>query len=282
MMWRRKNFPAAMLLSSGIVLRKLDIAAETVKTGCRILFFSDTHFRYSLLHNRCSGTPLKEWFGIDKIGEALVQSVEEISPDILIFGGDLVSHTILYPEAFQILSRMKAPVKLAVFGNWEFKTRSWLPLSVLERCFSDAGFQLLKNESVMIDGIQFSGVEDFRFGKPVIPAADPDAAFRCLISHNPDTIGKSSKEILSGYDLALCGHTHGGQIRLPLFGAMLTSSVYWKRFEYGLCRHPEKPPVAITAGIGGTFIMNRLFCPPEMLLVSLIQRKSEFLVNGAH
>ena len=52
-----------------------------------------------------------------------------------------------------------------------------------------------------------------------------------------------------------------------------------KRFESGLCRHPEKPPVAVTAGIGGTFIMNRLFCPPEMLLVSLIQRKSEFLVN---
>ena len=274
MMWRRKNFPAAMLLSSGIVLRKLDIAAETAKTGCRILFFSDTHFRYSLLHNRCSGTPLKEWFGIDKIGEALVQSVEEISPDILIFGGDLVSHTILYPEAFQILSRMKAPVKLAVFGNWEFKTCSWLPLDVVGRCFRDAGFQLLQNESVTIDGIQFSGVEDFRFGTPVIPAADPGAAFRFLISHNPDTIGKSSPEELSGYDLALCGHTHGGQIRLPLFGAVLTSSVYWKRFEYGLCRHPEKPPVAVTAGIGGTFIMNRIFCPPEMLLISLIAEKN--------
>ncbi|MBQ9771507.1 MAG: metallophosphoesterase [Lentisphaeria bacterium] len=269
MMWRRKKFPAAVLLSSGIVLRMLDIAAEADAAGCRILFFSDTHFRYSLLRNRCSCSPLKEWSGAGVIGDALIRSVEEVAPDVLIFGGDLVSHTVLYPEAFRILSQLNAPVKLAVCGNWERKTRSWLPAGMIERGFRDAGFQLLQNETVTVNGVQFSGVEDFRYGRPVIPAANPDAAFRCLISHNPDMIGKTAAEALSGYHLALSGHTHGGQIRLPLFGAVLTSSVYWKRFEYGLCTHPEKLPVVVSAGIGGTFIMNRLFCPPEMLLVSL-------------
>ncbi|MBE6405395.1 MAG: hypothetical protein E7040_05180 [Lentisphaerae bacterium] len=268
-MWRRKQFPAASLLSSGLFLRKLDIAADDRATGCRILFFSDTHFRYNLLRNRCSGSPLKAWFGIDKIGEALIRSVEEVSPDVLIFGGDLVSHTVLYPEAFQILARLKAPVKLAVFGNWERKTHAWLPSAKIEQGFRDAGFRFLLNDTVTIGGIQFSGVEDFRYGNPVIPAADPDAAFRCLISHNPDVIGTASPEELSGYHLALCGHTHGGQIRLPLFGAVLTSSIYWKRFEYGLCCHPGKPPVAVTAGVGGTFIMNRFCCPPEMLLIQI-------------
>ena len=269
MIWRRKKFPAAGLLSSGIVLRKLDFAATAPAAGCRILLFSDTHFRSNTIRNTCSVSPLKEWCGTDQIGETLIRSVNEIAPDVLIFGGDLVGHTVYYPAAFEILSKMNAPVKLAVYGNWERKTRSWLPSVPVEAGFRKAGFQLLFNRSVMFRGIQFSGVEDFRFDSPSIPEIEPDAKFRCLISHNPDVIGKSSAEQLSGYDLALCGHTHGGQIRIPFFGALRTSSVYWKRFEYGLCTHPEKPVVAVTSGIGATFIMKRFRCPPEMLLITL-------------
>ena len=188
---------------------------------------------------------------------------------MLIFGGDLVSHTTLYPAAFEILSQMKASLKLAVFGNWERKTRKWLPSAAVEQGFRNAGFRLLSNDSLSYKGIQFSGVEDFRFGSPKIPKADPNAKFRCLISHNPDVIGKSSAGELNGYQLALCGHTHGGQIRLPLFGAVRTSSVYWKRFEYGLCSFPGKPLVAVSSGIGATYIMKRFRCPPEMLLIDL-------------
>lgn len=269
MMWRRQTFPAAGLLSSGIVLRSLDIAAKAPAAGCRILFFSDTHFRADRVRNRFSISPLKSWKGVDTIGQALIRSVEETAPDVLIFGGDLVSHTVLYPEAFEILSAMNVPFKLAVFGNWELKTRKWLPSAAVEQGFRNAGFRLLINQSVTIRGIQFSGVDDFRLGAPAIPEIDPDAAFHCLISHNPDVIGKHSAGSLEGYDLALSGHTHGGQIRIPGFGAVRTSSIYWKRFEHGISRHPEKPPVAVSAGIGATYILNRFRCPPEMLLIHL-------------
>ena len=186
MIWRRKKFPAAGLLSSGIVLRELDFAATAPAAGCRILFFSDTHFRSNTVRNTCSVSPLKEWCGTDQIGETLIRSVNEIAPDVLIFGGDLVGHTVHYPAAFEILSKMNAPVKLAVYGNWERKTRSWLPSAPVEAGFRKAGFQLLFNRSVMFRGIQFSGVEDFRFDSPTIPEIEPDAKFRCLISHNPD------------------------------------------------------------------------------------------------
>ena len=207
---------------------------------------------------------------MEQIGEALIKAVEECAPDVLIFGGDLVAHTALYPAAFEILSKLNAPVKLAVFGNWERKNRSWLSSKRIEQGFRDAGFRLLSNESFTINGIQFSGVEDFRFGVPRIPLADPAAQFRCLISHNPDFAGKCSAEALAGYHLVLSGHTHGGQIRLPLFGAVRTSSVYWKRFEYGVCTHRVKPSVAVTSGIGATYVMKRFRCPPEMLLVNLV------------
>ncbi len=275
MIWRRQTYPAAGILSSGIVLRSLNIAAEAPAAGCRILFFSDTHFRFDKVSNTCSESPLKAWSETEEIGNAIIRSVDEISPDVLIFGGDLVSHTTLYPAAFELLSRMKAPLKLAVFGNWEWKTRKWLPSSVIEQGFKQAGFQLLFNDSIIYRGIQFSGVEDYRFGYPAIPEAEPKTLFRCLISHNPDVIGKSSPEDLAGYHLALCGHTHGGQIRIPLFGAVRTSSVFWKRFEYGLCRVPGKPPVSVSSGIGATYIMKRFRCPPEMLLISIQDKDSQ-------
>ena len=272
MMWRRQTYPAAGLLSSGIVLRSFDIAAEAPAADCRILFFSDTHFRSDRVRNSCSESPLKEWKGTEKIGEALISSTEEISPDVLIFGGDLVSHTTLYPAAFEILSKLNVPLKLAVFGNWERKTRKWLPSAAVEQGYGRAGFQLLFNQSVFYRGIQFSGVEDYRFGFPGIPAAADQAKFRCLISHNPDVAGTFSQEDLKGYHLVLCGHTHGGQIRIPFFGAVRTSSVYWKQFEHGLCRHPGKPPVAVSSGIGATYIMHRFRCPPEMILINLVKK----------
>ena len=266
---RRQSFSAAGQLSSGIFLRSLSIAAGVKIPPRRILFFTDLHLRFQKFRNLCGGTSLKEWTAAEKIGTALIRSVEEISPDVLIFGGDLVSHTALYPEAFQILSELKAPVKFAVFGNWELKQRKWLPPERIERGFRSAGFQILSNRSVTIDGIQFAGTEDFRFGKPVIPPPDPDADFRFLISHNPDAIGASSSPRLADYHAAFCGHTHGGQIRIPLFGALKTSSIFWKKYEYGIYTEKGKPKIIVSSGIGGTCVMKRFRCPPEMILAEL-------------
>lgn len=268
-MRRRQKFPASTLLSSGIVLRKLHIAAKAPAAGCRILFFSDTHFRFEQIRNHGPDSPLTSWEGFDTIGEALLRSVNEIAPEILIFGGDLTSQTTLYPGAFELLKQMSAPLKLAIPGNWERKNQSWLPIEKIKQGFEQAGFHFLINESVTERGIQYSGVDDFRFGEPVIPAADPMAEFRILLTHNPDLIGKMSHGELKGYHLALCGHTHGGQIRIPFFGAVRTSSRYWKRFEWGICSTPGKPAAAVSAGIGATYILHRVLCPPEMLLVEL-------------
>ena len=274
MMWHRQSFPAAGVLSSGLLLRRVQLAAEAPAAPCRILFFSDLHARHDLLKNRCSASPLREWSGLEMIGNALRDSVEELKPDVLLFGGDLVSRTVLYPAAFELLSTLSAPQKIAVFGNWEKKCRSWLPSAKVERGFRDAGFRLLINESFLWNGIQFSGVDDFRFGKPVIPEPDPRAIFRCLLSHNPDLMGKSRDPNLGKYDLALCGHTHGGQIRLPLFGAVKTSSIYWKRFEHGILSKRGKPLTVVSAGIGVTCVMTRFRCPPELLLIELNPEKS--------
>lgn len=266
-MGRRQHFPAAELLSPGIFLRRLPIPAENGVTLRRIVFFSDLHLRFQKFRNLFGGGSLKEWSDAEEIADALIRSVREISPDVLIFGGDLVSHTVLYPAAFRLLSELNAPLKLAVFGNWEMKQRRWLSPKRLEKGFLSAGFRVLSNSSVTAGGVQFAGTADFRFGHPAIPEPDPDAGLRLLISHNPDTIGKASVPELEGYHFALCGHTHGGQIRIPLFGAVRTSSVFWKKYEYGICTEKGKPKIIVSSGIGGTYIMKRFRCPPEIILL---------------
>jgi hypothetical protein len=74
-----------------------------------------------------------------------------------------------------------------------------------------------------------------------------------------------------GVDLYLAGHTHGGQWRLPGFGAILTSSRHWKRYEAGSYRE-DKTHLYVSRGIGMEGFgapRARLFCPPEVVVIDL-------------
>jgi predicted MPP superfamily phosphohydrolase len=75
----------------------------------------------------------------------------------------------------------------------------------------------------------------------------------------------------AGVDLYLCGHTHGGQIRLPLIGALVTSSKFWKRYEMG--RYVEaNTTLYVSRGIGMEGMgapRARFLCPPEIELFEI-------------
>ena len=76
-------------------------------------------------------------------------------------------------------------------------------------------------------------------------------------------------DMLEGAPLILCGRTHGGQFRVPGFGAVITSSRFGKRFEYGAYRHSTKgAEMFVTSGIGATWFHARFCCPPEVLWVN--------------
>lgn len=99
------------------------------------------------------------------------------------------------------------------------------------------------------------------------PAAESDAAFKLLLSHNPDiTLHRHEKEI-SRFDLMLCGHTHGGQIRLPFFGA-LTTRTKQKDHTRGISEF-RGVPVYVSSGVGYGLIQLRLNCPPEITSIRL-------------
>jgi predicted MPP superfamily phosphohydrolase len=96
-------------------------------------------------------------------------------------------------------------------------------------------------------------------------------ALQVLLYHSPDLFPLAAA---LGIDLHLAGHTHGGQLRLPLFGALVTSSAFWKRYEAGLYRK-EAATLYVSRGIGleGKGAPRaRFLAPPEVVLVLLARR----------
>jgi len=97
---------------------------------------------------------------------------------------------------------------------------------------------------------------------------DPERAFTLLLYHSPDLMPEAAE---LGVDLYLCGHTHGGQVRLPLFGALVTSSYFWKRYEMG--RYEENgTTLYVSRGLGMEGMgapRARFLAPPEVVLWTL-------------
>jgi|GEM_PF-162803 len=96
-------------------------------------------------------------------------------------------------------------------------------------------------------------------------------ALQILLYHSPDLFPLAAE---LGIDLHLAGHTHGGQLRLPLFGALVTSSAFWKRYEAGLYRKGAST-LYVSRGIGveGKGAPRaRFLAPPEVVLVLLARR----------
>jgi predicted MPP superfamily phosphohydrolase len=93
-------------------------------------------------------------------------------------------------------------------------------------------------------------------------------ALQILLYHSPDLFPLAAE---LGIDLHLAGHTHGGQLRLPLFGALVTSSAFWKRYEVGLYRQGTST-LYVSRGIGveGKGAPRaRFLAPPEVVLILL-------------
>lgn len=241
--------------------------------GRRILFISDLHIRggwtRSLL---CPSSKPLRWRGLEWVSMALSEACGEVSPDWLVFGGDLVVHSCWLEEAMSMMEGLRAKVrKLSVYGNWDRRRRRWFPSRIWDDYYRRAGFEPLANSGCVSEEVRFYGLDDFKTGIPSYrpPEGGESSLFNCVVSHNPDAAMESlSASDFAKVDLVLCGHTHGGQARLPLFGAFKTSSKHWKRFEWGRLAHSEgRATMLVCSGVGATLVNLRLNCPPEALWI---------------
>ena len=228
--------------------------------GDTIFFFSDLHWKDA------SHAKLKDF----------PAALQAVSPDWIVFGGDLITYACHFRDAFDWLretfSEFPDTPKLAVPGNWDRRRKKWFPTRVWEEEYGRAGFHFPVNSSVTAGEILFHGVDDIKAGHPV---ANPnDAATDRLniwVAHSPDALADNLTDPPPpGVNLALCGHTHGGQIRIPFFGALDTSSKYWKKFEYGhRALGGASFDMIVSSGLGESRLPLRFLCPPEVVVVKL-------------
>ncbi len=223
--------------------------------GIKLLFFSDVH---------CSLTFNKQ------LWHDLRNSISQAEADLIICGGDLPGRTFDKRTISELLADCQAARKLAVVGNWERCEMSGMNIEQLRDFYRQHNFELLYNQSTSWHGINFYGLDDIKTGVPLFDIPDQPAAYRVLLAHNPDAIIHVADDtVLKHFNLALCGHTHAGQVRIPLFGALASASRYGRRFDAGQFAYcPNKRiKLCISAGVGTSAFPWRLNCPPEIMLI---------------
>lgn len=218
--------------------------------------------------------------------ERLQTLIDEIAPDLICFSGDLLNLSYnadarSIDDARQVLARWTAPHGVYAVSGSPLVDLPETAQAILEDL---SNIRWLRDETVTLDlgrhllnlvGLTCS--HDPARDSAQLEAALATAASEApvvLIYHTPDLAPRAAG---TDVDLQLSGHTHGGQIRLPIYGAVITSSIYGKRFEAGEYHlpHGDGPGATtlyVTRGIGtegGIAPRARFLCPPEIVLWTL-------------
>lgn len=202
--------------------------------------------------------------------EGVVKKTNSLKTDLIACTGDYVqakNTTREIDQVWPLLSKLKAKDGVySVLGNhdhWADTERSlyWL---------KESG-QDIRHKSKIItrgsDKLVIGGAGDYWEDQVNIDQAfahGTDNTCRILLSHNPDSIDTGFRTKIS---LALCGHTHGGQVRIPFFGAPILP-VNNKRYSSGIIA-TNKTKLFISRGIGWAIYPIRFNCYPEIAVLHL-------------
>ena len=191
----------------------------------------------------------------------LLDTLKTLHPDLIVLTGDL--HQIGNRDVDVLrekLCGLSAPLGVyACVGYDDVKT-------MRDAC---PNIVWLENHALLFkrgdDAIGLAGLYPAGKREPVYEAI-ADADFRLFINHTPALAEEAAAR---GMDLYLCGHTHGGQVRIPFWGAIITNSPTGKRFERGLA-HIGGTAVYTSSGYGlepPPAPQVRFLCRPEITLI---------------
>lgn len=232
-------------------------ALDPILEGYTILHLSDLH---------------QERFG--SCQKRLLALICREDYDLAVITGDFLSSYSPYdftPVA-ELLAGIKKPV-YSVYGNHDYQERDRLAKDL-----SDHGVVVLENAWCPVSkALQIAGVSDPSFSrrhpetphktdlKKTMTGLDPKV-FTLLLSHSPEILPAAVK---ASIPLILCGHTHGGQVKIPLLGALTTASnKLFDPYVQGLYRQGETY-LYINRGLGTSGLPLRFLSPPEVTFITL-------------
>ena len=254
----RENPPSASPFSPDPEITQTDLWLNRLSPahdGLRIAQLTDLH--HSLF------TPLEEI-------QRAVHLTNHLRPDVVALTGDYVtlSPAYIWPVA-RALGKLRARFGVfAILGNHDFRVDA----EEITRALRAQRIHVLRNAHHALrshsGNLWVAGVDDLwweaadiRAALRSIPARDP----KILLCHNPLGIHMAAAH---GIDLMLSGHTHGGQVRLPMFGSVYGRSKLGERFVEGWNRL-DGTQIYVSRGIGKVLVPLRFGCPPEITLLRL-------------
>ena len=226
----------------------------------RIAILSDLHIQPSWTRNG----------RLDRIA----METQRERPDLILLVGDYINGmggekgNITMPELTGFLKKFHAPQGIfAVQGNHEF----WFGLQKVAGAVEAAGVRMLDNDAAILN---FRHARLVIAGTQELSTASPDLVRTLryarrddpviLLSHNPTIL----PIVPSWVSLTVCGHTHGGQLRLPFLGNLLMPRSLRSKYQPGISEENGRK-LLLTSGIGGSPIQARICCPPEIVILTL-------------
>ena len=246
---------------SRLILRETRISLrscpESLK-GLRIAVISDLH----------AGSP---FITIDKIHQ-IVEKTNAAQPDLIFLTGDFVitdviGGTFIEPEAIaSALKGLRARFgAFATLGNHDW----WYNARRVRESLETAGILVIENDATMIErngaAIWIAGISDKLEGNPDIASALAkvgNSAPIIAFTHNPDIFPSIPAKVA----LTIAGHTHGGQVALPIIGRPIVPSAFGERYAIGHIIEGDKS-LFVASGIGTSILPVRFRVPPEISLL---------------
>lgn len=279
---RRRFLAAGLMSAAGLALYSGEVARHWVELierdvqlaglpealhGLRIAQISDIHFE-----------EYTEAFFLRHV----VHRINRLKPDVVVLTGDFISIGPLgkpfAAEAIwkcaQVLAELDCPQVFAVLGNHDVDVDP----GEVTRALSSQGVTVLNNSHAPIERgnhrLWMAGMVDIADCKPRPELAVPEAIRQqpeepvILLCHSPDYADQLlQKPVGQAIGLMLSGHTHGGQIRLPLFGPLVTP-IHGRKYIHGLF-HLGALQLYVNRGIGTVGVPFRFACPPEITVLTL-------------
>jgi predicted MPP superfamily phosphohydrolase len=229
-------------------------------SGLSIAVVSDLHV----------GSPFN---GVEKL-ERIVAETQKAEPDLVLLAGDYVIQGVrgglfVAPEIIGAeLGELTAPLGVfAVLGNHDW----WLDGPRVQQAFEKSGIEVLENRAVELRrgdcAFWLGGIGDYWEGRPdvdrTLENVPPDAA-ALVLTHNPDVF----PEVPDRVALTIAGHTHGGQVRVPLVGRPVVPSIHGERYAIGTIVEGDRH-LFVTPGVGTSILPVRFLVPPEISLLEI-------------
>lgn len=233
-----------------LIVREVLLQGD-IKKAITIAHFSDVHFG--------------RFKDADK-AKTLVEMINTQHPDLVLFTGDMIDNYAKTPNMVKDLQPYLHAIqstygKYAVYGNHDIGGGA-------RRIFSDfmnaCGFQVLKNDYIEIPELQIAilGTDDPQAGyeNPEISKTNVQP-YQILMSHEPDFADKLD---LATIDLMISGHTHGGQISLPILTRFFLPNG-GQKYVKGMY-YVQNSKLFVSSGVGMTFMPFRLGNTPEIVI----------------